>query len=229
MPKQHTVQEGECVNSIAEQYGFFWQTVWNDPANAKLKQLRQDHGMLVPGDVVVIPDKRVKEETRSSGAVYKFQKLGVPAAIRLQLFDGDQPRLYQAYDLTVDGQKRSGTTDNQGVLQAAIPPNAKQAVVVIGPDRAEFRFQLGSLQPVTEVKGAQARLSNLGYDCAVDGALNDTTKKALVQFQSDYGLPATGSLDTATQKKLADIHDGIGDVAPTASAQSDDRTAGGAH
>ncbi len=169
--------------------------------------------MLVPGDTVVIPDKRVKEETRNTGAIYKFQKLGVPAAIRLQLFDCDQPRVYQAYELNVDGQKRSGTTDKNGVLQAPIPPNAKEAVVVVGPDRQEYRFQLGHLEPVTEVKGAQARLNNLGYECAVDGALNEMTRTAVTQFQADYGLPATGDFDGATQKKLAELHDGVCDLA----------------
>jgi hypothetical protein len=31
MPTTHQVQQGECLVSIAESYGFFWETLWNLP------------------------------------------------------------------------------------------------------------------------------------------------------------------------------------------------------
>ena len=54
----HTVQQGEHLPALAERYGF--QTIdpiWNDPANAELKQLRKNPMVLMPGDEVTIPDR----------------------------------------------------------------------------------------------------------------------------------------------------------------------------
>ncbi|MBC7927680.1 MAG: LysM peptidoglycan-binding domain-containing protein, partial [Bryobacteraceae bacterium] len=38
--KQHIVQAGDCVSSIAEYYGFDWERLWNLPENATVKQSR---------------------------------------------------------------------------------------------------------------------------------------------------------------------------------------------
>jgi N-acetylmuramoyl-L-alanine amidase len=57
----HNVVQGDCVLSIAEQYGFFWETVWNHPSNAELKKKREDPAILYPGDVVFVPEKRLKD------------------------------------------------------------------------------------------------------------------------------------------------------------------------
>jgi len=36
---EHQVQQGDCINSIGLQYGFFPNTLWNHPDNAELKSL----------------------------------------------------------------------------------------------------------------------------------------------------------------------------------------------
>jgi hypothetical protein len=46
MPIPHTVQNGECLSSIAFQYGFFVSTIWDDPDNAQLRGQRKDHNIL---------------------------------------------------------------------------------------------------------------------------------------------------------------------------------------
>ena len=50
--KHHTVQQGESVESIAHAAGHFWDTVWQHPDNAALRQLRRSPHVLLPGDVV---------------------------------------------------------------------------------------------------------------------------------------------------------------------------------
>ena len=34
MPVTYTVEPGDCLSSIALEYGFTWQSLWNDSANA---------------------------------------------------------------------------------------------------------------------------------------------------------------------------------------------------
>ena len=57
MPTKHTVQEGECVSSIAHDYGLLPNTVWEYEENRTLRELRKNPNVLLPGDVLVIPDK----------------------------------------------------------------------------------------------------------------------------------------------------------------------------
>jgi hypothetical protein len=59
MSTEHKVKQSECIYSISDGYGFFPNTVWNDPSNAELKERRQVPGILFPGDIVVVPDKQL--------------------------------------------------------------------------------------------------------------------------------------------------------------------------
>lgn len=54
-----------------------------------------------------------------------------------------------------------------------------------------------------EVETAQKILTALGFDTkGVDGKIGNNTRSAILAFQKKNGLPATGSLDPATMKKL---------------------------
>jgi peptidoglycan hydrolase-like protein with peptidoglycan-binding domain len=50
----------------------------------------------------------------------------------------------------------------------------------------------------------QQRLIQLGYDVTADGSFGPGTKQAVIQFQTDKGLPATGVVDQATWNALAE-------------------------
>src|SRR5438105_358348 len=104
MPEQHTVQSGDCISSIANEHGFFPDTVWNDSANAALREKRKNPNVLAPGDTVVIPDKREKTEARDSGQEYRFRKRGVPAKFRLRLLAEGKPIANAPFTLLVNGQ-----------------------------------------------------------------------------------------------------------------------------
>jgi hypothetical protein len=223
MPKQHQVQPGECVSSIAFDNGFFWPTVWNHKENSRLQSKRGDPNTLCAGDVVFVPDKREKTEIVKTSEEHRFRLRGVPAYFRLQVFDNDAVQANTAFELHVDGIKTTGVTDSRGFLQVPIPPNARFARLLLGPGNEEFEFQLGHLQPITETAGVKARLNNLGFDCgSTDQSMDDETRQALRNFQASAGLSVTGEIDESTRRKLETLHDTVGELPKSADAADDD-------
>ncbi len=211
MPIRHTIQEGDSIIGLADEHGLFAQTIWDDGANAELKKKRQDMNVLMPGDVVVIPDKQPKDVTKPDKKRHKFKRKGIPAVFRIQVFDVEEPRANQDYTLDVDGTLLRGKTDGNGMLQEFVPPNARQGKLVVGPDHWELLIQFGHLDPHNETSGVQKRLNNMGYDCGEpDGELNPQTRQALSQFQARVGLKATGNPDQGTLDKLKELHDNVG-------------------
>lgn len=91
MPTEHIVQAGDCIDSIAVRFGFFPDTLWKHGDNAELKEKRKDPNVLAPGDIVVIPDKRVKEESGATEQHHKFKRKGVPAKLRMKLMKPKEP------------------------------------------------------------------------------------------------------------------------------------------
>lgn len=194
----HVVEQGDCISSIAEQYGFFWSTLWNHADNAELKDLRKDPNALLEGDVVVIPDKTQKEESCATESKHKFKKKGVPAKMKIRLMLDDQPRKNEPYKLCVDGKWSEGKTDGDGYIEMDIPPEARQGELRLGSGTEIDIFQLGfgTLDPADTESGAEDRLLGLGYD------LTPGLAEALKAFQSKEQLTVSGDLDESTEKKL---------------------------
>jgi hypothetical protein len=202
---RRTVKQGECLSSIAYEGGFSWNTLWNHPENAALRRLRKNPHILFPGDEVFIPEKRERSESVATGQRHRFVAMGVPERLHLVLKKMGRPRANEPFTLIIDGRSFNGKTDASGTVDVAIAPNAAKAKLTIGAgdDLQVFELQLGHLDPVIEVSGAQARLNNLGFGCgAVDGILGPRTRNAIRAFQDKCGLAATGDLDEATRNKL---------------------------
>jgi N-acetylmuramoyl-L-alanine amidase len=210
MPTTHQVQQGECLVSIAESYGFFWETLWNLPENKAIRDARRDPTVLLPGDVVTIPEKTVKEYVRPTGARHTFRVKNVPAKLNLRLHDeGGEPRANLAYVITIDGVETRGSTDGDGAVHVSIPPQARHGTLVLVESGESFELNLGNLDPVDTPRGAQARLRQLGaYFGAVDGTMNEEFGRALRAFQSSRGLVPTGELDASTQASLRETFTG---------------------
>jgi hypothetical protein len=208
MPKQHIVQQGDTTISLSEQFGLFALTIWNDPANASLREQRGDMNVLLPGDVLTIPDLRQKIEDCNTNARHVFRRKGIPALLRMQIFDYEEPRVNQAYTLTIDGKEITGTTNAKGILEEYVPAQATSGELIIGEDKYRMLLDFGHLDPLTEVSGVQKRLNNMGYDCGEpNGELNDRTRQALAELQSRFDLPITGEINDATRKKIGEMHD----------------------
>jgi hypothetical protein len=204
---QYTIKEGDCLSSIAQRHGLFWQKIWDHSQNSELRRRRRNPNILYPGDVVFIPEKEEKQETGSTEQKHQFRKKGALAKVRLRLMRNGQPRANESYVLEVDGNFFNGTTDADGKLEQSIPPNIKKGKLFVGKKREEYILNLGHMDPLNELIGIQKRLNNLGFHCgSADGVLGPQTTDALKAFQKKHHLTESGEVDDATKNKLNEIY-----------------------
>ena len=159
---QYTVNQGDCIMSIAEERGFQWETLWNHPDNRQLKQLRRDPNIIFPGDVVSIPDKVPREECAPTDQRAKFVKKNARAQVRLRLLDVKrQPRAHVDYLATVDGVHTRGQSDDQGYIKLSVKLNARQLKLKIteGSKTEEHTLPLGSIDPPVAVHSTSATMN----------------------------------------------------------------------
>lgn len=206
MSIRHKVKQGDCIASIAYEHGLFPDTVWDDPDNADLKKKRKNPNILLEGDVVVIPEKCLKEETVEAAKRHRFRRKGVPETFRLKLLDNGIPRKCVNYVIDLEGTLIQGATDDQGWLEHTIPPDAKKGKLLIEGDEDEVTLLLGALPPVEVEEGVNMRLINLGFLDEDDRDDEDARKDAIAEFQEHCGLPVTGQIDEDTRKKLTELH-----------------------
>lgn len=211
----HTVKQGDTLISIAHEHGFRdWEFIWQHASNASLREQRADPQVLVPGDVVHVPEKTTKEVEVATNERHSFVAKVLCARFEAVLRDeSGNPLTNCRYQLEIEGLSRQGYTDDEARVGIDLPPDAKRGVLKVWATSPTARtltwnLQLGSLEPIDTTAGVQARLSNLGfYQGKIDGQASDELRRALRDFQIVYGLELTGEADDATRAKLAEIHD----------------------
>jgi Putative peptidoglycan binding domain/LysM domain len=212
VPLQHRIESGDSVSGLAKRYGFLPQTLWDAPENGELRSRREDMNTLMPGDVLVIPDKRVDPIPLATGRSHRFRIKGALAILRMQVYDFGEPRAGEDFVLTVGSHVVEGTTDGDGVLEAQVPVLATSGHLVIGEDQFVVEILFGHLDPASELSGIQQRLLNLGYTCHDSpGELGASTRRALGEFQSSQGLDVSGELDDDTRGRIVELHDAKAD------------------
>jgi peptidoglycan hydrolase-like protein with peptidoglycan-binding domain len=103
------------------------------------------------------------------------------------------------------------TTDSDGRIERNIPTTAEDALLIFKDPQVPFdlgtRIKIGHLDPVEEVSGQKARLSNLGYFFTRDdGRDEERFDHGIQEFQCDHGLTVDGVCGPKTQAKLKEIH-----------------------
>lgn len=208
--KEREVGVGECLASIAFENGFFYETLWEHDRNAALKEKRQSPHILLAGDVVHVPDLRVKTVEAATGRRHTFRRRGVPEVLELRLLDDAVPRADVPYVLTIDGVKHTGRTDAEGRLRHYIAPNAAQGTLTLHPggeQQEELDVLLRRLDPIDAVSGLAARLANLGfYAGGPTSEKSPALQEALLAFQRHHRLDPSGELDAATRSALLHHH-----------------------
>lgn len=212
----HTVEQGECLSSIAKTQGFSdWRTIYNHARNADFRKLRPNPNVIFPGDQLFIPDKEVKEEDRATGALAPFKLNAQKTLLRIRLKNElNEPFAGKNFRLEILGDVFESTTPADGLIEREIPADVTHGQLTIWLDNDTTRpgfiwtLKIGHLDPVEQKTGVQARLKNLGYDCgSVDGVVGPRTKAALKGFQSRNKLTESGEVDDATRDRLRQLHD----------------------
>jgi len=209
---KYKVKQGKCISSIADEHGFFWETIWKDSQNAELKQKRKNPNVLFPGDEVFIPDKREKTESGITEKQHCFRAKGRIRYLRLIVQNPEgNPLVEKQYMLDIDGRTVENpagaplATDADGMIEACIPANATEGRLVIDGDT--WVLGLSYLDPIETTEGLQARLNNLNYPLGpVDGIEGPRTREAIRNFQRDNDLMIDGVYGPKTQDKLRQVH-----------------------
>ncbi len=205
----YIVRKGDCTSSIAMDHGLYPETLWNDPGNTALREARVNMNVLLPGDRMHIPEKRLREEALAPEQRHRFRRRGVPEQLQIGFEDKDgAPYAGEAYTIDIDGLVREGFTDGSGFVREPIPPEARLAVIEFAERQETYEFTLGDLEPVDAVRGLQKRLKNLGFLAGrLSGAYDDATTAAVRDFQRHYALANTsGQVDAETRAQLVAVH-----------------------
>ena len=206
VPRDHAVQPGECFSAIAVRYGFAPLTLWELPENAALRELRTSMYQLVGGeDTIHIPDLRPRRVSAATGKRHRFRRLSVPEVLRVRLLDPlGAPRAGLAYKLEVGDRAYEGKTTDDGVVEHYVANEELRGTLTVYAANAVeiYQLRIGKLLPVSDPRGVQQRLRNLGYYSGhITGSLKGASA-AIAAFQRASGLEATGTLDDGTRSAL---------------------------
>lgn len=222
----YTVNQGDNLTLIAVQCGFADHSyIYDHPQNANLKGCRESPDVLHPGDRVVIPKPRARDEACHTGKLHRFL-LKIPRkTLRIVVRDSqDQPLADAPYVLTIKAAPAAGrgvpetetktypgTTGADGLLECDVPLNAAKGTLEIAGNL--WDLCINHLNPPNQtfddgISGIQARLENLGFDPGpVDGKDGPRTRAAISRFQRKYPpLKVDGICGPMTLEKLVAMH-----------------------
>jgi N-acetylmuramoyl-L-alanine amidase len=210
--RQHVVQQGDHIGSIAHQYGVSdAPRIWHAPENKQIRTQRTNPNVLMPGDQITVPGIAVHEIVRPTDTTHRLVvKEPATALLRLRLIDEKrEPIADGPYEVRENGRTVTTGVLSSGNLECRIPASAKEVTLVFQADGVQIEqlVRVGALDPVGELSGIQARLANLGwYSGQIDGKHSDALASAANAFRGHAGLAKGGDLDEAFQKALAREH-----------------------
>lgn len=160
----------------------------------------------------------IKWEITETEKTYRFvlrSRQGTPLEFVLRDEYG-VPYRQKAYSIRVGDRTYEGNTGEAGLVSQQLPSTAQAAELTIWLDADDpddtltYQLDLTPLPPITEIRGVQIRLHNLGYEPGdVTGEINDQTREAIKDFQEFIGhATPMGELDEQTRTELVRMHDG---------------------
>ncbi len=195
----YVIKQGDYLSSLAHQFGFDADEIWNDPKNAPLRLLRRNQNILYPSDVLYIPDQNGPPAMQSltTGTTNTFVSNAPTVQITLQF--SEPSFASQAYTLQELAQLTGLTTDSSGVATFPVPVTLETATLVFTGSGATFACNVGALDPIDTPSGIFQRLLHLGFidpSVAFDASNLGVIRAALIALkatQSDDSSPAVAA------------------------------------
>jgi hypothetical protein len=208
----YVIRQGDHLLRLAVANRFDADVVWNDPANAALKKLRTTYNVLLPGDVIYLPESDPRWLPLKVGTTNTFVATLRICTIKHAFLNGGSPLANLPYRVVGTGLPDGPplTTDGHGTATFDVAHYVDMVRVVFESGLA-LDLRVGHLDPASTPSGCDQRLVQLGYldardetdDPAPKAARPQWVALALAAFQTDNGLASTGKLDDATAGKLA--------------------------
>lgn len=171
MAEDHLITQGEDVLSVTHFRGLLWKSVWEDAKNADLRTAREDPNILMPGDVLHVPDLEEKTESGATEKKHRFKTPTVKVKVDLRLIrplreEGErmeqeatdpweyrevppgkmkvEPMAGVPFVILADGvEVAKGQTDGDGRIQEKVPTASSAGTLILhqGTD-TEQRYDL---------------------------------------------------------------------------------------
>ncbi|NVJ13832.1 peptidoglycan-binding protein [Myxococcus sp. AM010] len=204
----HVVQPGEGVDKIAFGWGHLPETLWDAPQNGTLRARRRWRNQLAAQDTLYIPPREPATLQVSTGCLYVLRFNGGVSRLRLRLAVGFEPQDGVPYLLEVpDAPSQQGTTQN-GYIDTVVPAQTTRVTLVLDGGATRLELPVDALLPLSDDRGVQQRLRNLGFPCASsDGTFDDVAKGVLHRFRSAVSLPHSDVVDDDVRGALFALHD----------------------
>lgn len=215
MPRVHVVKQGEYLDQIAHRIGMRASDIWEHAANEALRARRSRPNMLLPGDLLHIPEEKAPSPLPVVvGGTNRFAayvpRTKVAFVVRLE----GKPVASEPFVIEGLFEVREGRTDAEGRVHLEVPIDVREVRVVFPRLERAFPVRIGELDPPDELSGVRQRLEHLGYDgWTLDGGGRTSSpfdrralEEALKLFQRDHGLPPTGVVDDETRRALEKDH-----------------------
>lgn len=207
--RKYNIRQGDTILKIAQKYRLPWEKIWDDPQNKELRDSREDDpDLLMPGDVIVIPEIETKKVDCATEKKHRFKAKVPKREFYLELIDSEGELLGDhTYKLKIEHQIFEG--DCSEPIDIDLPRSATSGeLIIFTEDKIEIdkiNLQFDHIDPFVEVdesvSSIQARLNNLGYfSGAVDGKLGELTEQAVRRFQINNDMEVTGKCQDIIEK-----------------------------
>jgi hypothetical protein len=202
----YVVRQGDYLVKLAWMHGFDAEEVWKHEKNKALADLRKDHHILAPGDVLFIPVRKKEGLPIQKGVTNKYVAKVPKVAVRVRFLEAGVPLGNERYEILGTGQTLSGQSREDGEVSFEVAVTTREATISFPDRNTSYHLRIGNLDPPESQSGTLSRLANLGYLSSPAPNLREAISETVKLFQQNHEIDPTGTFDSGTILALRDAH-----------------------